>query len=805
VIDALILILAISASALLYIYVGYFVALKLIVRIRGARQIRHAPMTPAVTLVISAYNEAAVIRKKIENALALDYPAQKLEILVISDASDDGTDEIVREYASRGVRLFRQTERRGKTAGLNAALPTARGEIVVFSDANAMYRDDALRMLVRNFADLHVGCVTGEARYLPGRNAVADVGERVYWGYEMQIKRLETALGSMVGGDGAIYAIRKSLWRALPENAINDFLNPLQIVAEGWRAIYEPEAVCLEETAGGTRAEYKRRVRIVSRSWRAVFQASGVLNPFRVGLFAWSVLSHKVLRWLSAFFAAAAALAALGLYLEVAQRWPVAATVPLLLTSVLLVSIPPVRRMLAMLGYFAVINAASLVGMVKGSLGHVSGVWAPARATREGPPPRGATIPIGPVLLAGVLVIVCAVMFVPVAWDRTSAWIFWSSAAALAYVYLLYPAALAVLRPFVRKPVAKADIEPTVCLFIPAHNEAAVLDAKLRNALALDYPGDRLDIIVASDGSTDGTGEIARRFAPRVRLLDFSPRRGKVTVINEGLRSVSSEIVVFSDANTFLDPGAVRALVRNFADPNVGAASGDVALVGERAALGRSEDLYYLYERWVQQAESDIGSMIGADGALYAIRRHLFAPPAGDTILDDMAIPMMVARMGHRVVFEPAARAYEQGSETALEEFARKSRVVAGAMQLMTRRDTALPLRAPQLIFSFVSHKALRWLSPAFATCAFLASLSLAGTSTAYAAAAMAQGLVVAGGLAGCAPALRRTSLVAVTHYFCLVQAAAAVGFLRGLTGRQSVLWRRFVHDPVTTDLSQVG
>ena len=118
-----------------------------------------------------------------------------------------------------------------------------------------------------------VGCVTGEARYLPGGNAVADVGERLYWNYEMQIKRLETALGSMVGGDGAIYAIRKSLWRTLPENAINDFLNPLQIVAAGWRAVYEPEAVCFEETAGGTRAEYRRRVRIVSRSWRAVFQA----------------------------------------------------------------------------------------------------------------------------------------------------------------------------------------------------------------------------------------------------------------------------------------------------------------------------------------------------------------------------------------------------------------------------------------------------------------------------------------------------------------------------------------------------
>jgi cellulose synthase/poly-beta-1,6-N-acetylglucosamine synthase-like glycosyltransferase len=177
------------------------------------------------------------------------------------------------------------------------------GEIVVFSDANAMYAPDALRMLVRNFADPAVGCVTGEARYVEGSQGAADAGERAYWNYEIQVKRLETAVGSMVGGDGAIYAIRRHLWRTLPENAINDFLNPLQIVAAGWRAVYEPQGVCFEETAGGIRTEYRRRVRIVSRSWRALFQAPGVLNPFRVGFFAVSVVSHKVLRWFTGLFA----------------------------------------------------------------------------------------------------------------------------------------------------------------------------------------------------------------------------------------------------------------------------------------------------------------------------------------------------------------------------------------------------------------------------------------------------------------------------------------------------------------------
>ncbi len=254
---------------------------------------------------------------------------------------------------------------------------------------------------------------------------------------------------------------------------------------------------------------------------------------------------------------------------------------------------------------------------------------------------------------------------------------------------------------------------------------------------------------------------------------------------------------MFSDANTFLHPGAIQALVRNFADPDVGAVSGDVILEGKRADLGRSEDLYYRYERWVQAAESNIGSMVGVDGALYAIRRELFIAPPDDTILDDMAISMAVIRAGRRVVFEPTATAHERGSETAKEEFARKSRVIAGAVQFLARRDSSVPLGSMQVMFSMISHKALRWLSPAFGACALVSSVTLAPVSSTYAVAAIAQGIVLLLGAAGCLPALRRTSPVGLAHYFCLVQVAAAVGFIRGLSGTQSVRWRRFGRVPV--------
>ena len=286
---------------------------------------------------------------------------------------------------------------------------------------------------------------------------------------------------------------------------------------------------------------------------------------------------------------------------------------------------------------------------------------------------------------------------------------------------------------------------------------------------------------------------------PRVQLLEFEERAGKISTIIKGMATVTADIVVFSDANTFLDSDAIRSLVRNFSDPSVGCVSGDVVLVGDRAMLGRSEDLYYRYERWIQQAESEIGSMIGADGALYAVRRRLFVPPKHDTILDDMAIPMGVVQKGYRVVIEPLATAHEQGVASAKEEFLRKSRVVAGAIQFLSRKDSNVPLRTPQVTLSLLSHKALRWLSPAFALSTFVSSLVIAGNSAVFALISFGQLGLIGLGLAGCVPRLRRLRLVGLAHYFCLVQAAAASGFILGLTGRQSVLWRRFVRPPLTT------
>jgi len=291
----------VSAGVVVYVYAGYPLLLELLTRLRG-RSIALGSPTPAVSLIVSAYNEAGVIGAKLENALAMNYPRELLDIIVVSDASDDRTDDIVHGFASRGVRLQRMSGRAGKSAGLNAALPLCRGEIVVFSDANAMYDAGTLRMIVRNFADPAVGAVTGETRYAKAHKDEATRNEGLYWRYEQWIKRLESRAGSLVGGDGALYAIRKSLYRPLRPDDLSDFVNPLQVVASGFRNVYETEAFSVEGGAGSFDREYRRKVRIVNRAWRAMMRNRALLNPFRFGLFAWQCFSHKLLRWLVPLF-----------------------------------------------------------------------------------------------------------------------------------------------------------------------------------------------------------------------------------------------------------------------------------------------------------------------------------------------------------------------------------------------------------------------------------------------------------------------------------------------------------------------
>lgn len=365
-----------------YVYAGYPLLLLILARAGGRKSEEDGETCPPVTLLISAFNEEDCIAEKLDNSLALDYPRDKLEIVVISDGSDDRTDAIVREYENRGVRLLRMHERGGKTLGLNAGIESAHGEIVVFSDANAMYRIDAVRALVAPFADSDVGAVIGESSYVQP-NSDSGRSESLYWRYETAIKRCESALGSVVGGDGAIYAVRKELYRPMAADALSDFVNPLQVVEQGRRCVYEPRAVSVEEAAGSFDKEFRRKVRIVNRGWRAVMSMKRLLNPARYPVFAWKLISHKLLRWLAPLFLAGVLVANIFLLGNGWVYWVlfVAQLVFYGLASLgaLARKSHELSKLLYVPYYFCLVNAASARGIIEAHRGRTYTTWSTAR------------------------------------------------------------------------------------------------------------------------------------------------------------------------------------------------------------------------------------------------------------------------------------------------------------------------------------------------------------------------------------------------------------------------------------------
>ena len=252
---------------------------------------------PEVTLLIAAYNEEDVIEEKVKNSLALDYPKDKLHIVVVSDGSTDRTDEIVKKYEDRGVELFR-TERLGKTVARNRAVENAKGELIVLTDANAFFRQDALKKLVKHFQDPEVGVVCG-ALVLKR----ADGSENLYWRYEKLIKRLEDKFHSIIGANGSIYAMRRELYDPLPPEVDDDFVEPLIAYMKGEKAIYESEAISEEEDipADDMQSEFQAKRRVVLRGLQSLAHVKGILNPFKYPTMAFEIFSHKIMKWFVPF------------------------------------------------------------------------------------------------------------------------------------------------------------------------------------------------------------------------------------------------------------------------------------------------------------------------------------------------------------------------------------------------------------------------------------------------------------------------------------------------------------------------
>lgn len=281
-------------GSILYTYLGYPLLLWLLARGKPEHP-SGMFTTPPVTVLIAAYNEASVIARKLENTLALNYPLDRLQILVAADGSDDATPDIVKSFAERGVELSYNPERRGKMAAINRAIPQVRGEVIVFSDANNMYAVEALRELIGHFADPKVGAVTGAKVIESGDGALGE-SEGLYWKYESFIKERETRLGSCSGVAGEILALWRDLYQPPPDHIINDdFYIAMSVIKRGYRVVYAPRALSAERVSATAQDEMVRRARIIAGRYQAIALA-GELLPWNQPLVVWQIVSHKFLR-----------------------------------------------------------------------------------------------------------------------------------------------------------------------------------------------------------------------------------------------------------------------------------------------------------------------------------------------------------------------------------------------------------------------------------------------------------------------------------------------------------------------------
>ena len=377
---AWVVVFALCAALLAYVYAGYPLLARALAGARR-RRVAAAPITPAVTVLIAAYNEAGHIVETVRNKLAQAYPADRLEVIVVSDGSDDGTDELVRGLGDPRVRLLRQAPRAGKTSGLNLAVPHARGEVLAFADANSLWAPDALARLVEPLADPAVGYVTGRMVYRAPDGSLTGEGCSAYMRYENALRAWETACGSIVGVDGGIDAVRRELYAPMRPDQLPDFVLPLAVRERGLRVVYAPAALLYEDALAAAGDEFRMRVRVSLRALHALRDKAALLDPARFGLFAWQLFSHKVLRYLAPLFQAGALAAGAVLAWGPWSPWKLVFAAQLLFY--LMAWMGHLRRdegsprLFALAYYLCLVNAASAVALGRFARGQRQVTWQP--------------------------------------------------------------------------------------------------------------------------------------------------------------------------------------------------------------------------------------------------------------------------------------------------------------------------------------------------------------------------------------------------------------------------------------------
>lgn len=370
--------------------------------------------------------------------------------------------------------------------------------------------------------------------------------------------------------------------------------------------------------------------------------------------------------------------------------------------------------------------------------------------------------------------------------------VFWACVVALVYVYVGYPALLALIAPLVPRSKPKPGYLPTLSVLIAAYNEEANIGRKVEQTLALDYPAEKLEILVLSDGSTDHTDEIIQAFMdPRVRLIRMEPRRGKTAAQNRGVREARGEILVFSDATTVYHPHALRYLACNYEEPNVGAVSGRYQYFDPEgnSPTGLGTMAFWNYENLLKTLQSHIQTISGCCGCIYSVRKSAYTK-LPDDVISDLVQPLWVIQKGFRVAFEDRALAYEETTQSAGEEFSMRVRVITrGIRGLLSVPDILKPWKSGWIAFQLFSHKILRWLVPFFLVLLFASNGALAGHAT-YRLFLILQALFYAWALLSVAvPVQRRWKILGIPLYFCLLNAAALCSIIEVIRGRKYVTW----------------
>lgn len=363
---------------IVYAYFGYPLSIFLL-SLLVKNTIREGDARPAVTFLITVYNEKKSIREKLENTLALEYPKDKLQVMVASDASDDGTDDIVRQYAGRGVQLFSTRERVGKTEAQNRAVALSRGEVIVFSDGTTRYERSALLHMVKNYADPAVGAVGGRFRYMDPNRTSVGTGTRAFWDYESIIKLRQTRIRTITGCSGCIYSVRKALYEPLPSDIVSDLVEPLKIIEKGYRVVFEAGALAYENTYQRRGDEFRTRIRVISRGMRGILYMKKLLNPFRYPFVSFQLISHKILRWAVPLLAVAlylvngALLGEGGIYLVFFVLQAVFYLLAAL--SIVIDFLPRKIKILSLPLYFCIINSACVIAIVRTLLNRKDIKW----------------------------------------------------------------------------------------------------------------------------------------------------------------------------------------------------------------------------------------------------------------------------------------------------------------------------------------------------------------------------------------------------------------------------------------------